>query len=688
VFLITAVLASAGCGEDVTPGDGGTLSDATTDADGGVAAPEIPWLADGVPPVALSPCREGWREVTGGDVTECDPYPEGGPAECASGEAHFPGEPGCRPIGDACPSGDYATTLPSDGTIVYVNASAAPGGDGSLASPYASLSEVPWISLATGTTVALARGTYAGAVPLKAGVQLVGACVAETTLSGASGPVVAAVMVTSAGEPATVRNVTIADEARGAALVDRGRSLSLAGVLVERAWGQAILAATADTTLTLHDTVVRDTRSDGSISGRAVDIELGAHLEAQRLLVTGNRRFGVYLVGSGTEAVLADVAVVNTLPSAADDTLGWGMGIVRGARLEVHGALLSNNHDAGLVAVDPGTEIVLTDFIVRDTQPQASDETFGGAMLVHLGAHLEATRLVAERNHSGILATNEGTSVSLADAVIRDLMSTEEATSGRAIEVTAGAVLDATGVLVSRSRDVAILIDDAGSSVTLTDVAVRDTQPRVIDAASGRGIEAEEGAQLTASRVLVSGSRDVGLLGLDPDTSITVSNVVVRDTEARESDLFYGYGVELAGGARLVGDHLAVDTSRLTGLFVLTEASAELTHFSLSNVLRSECDCAEDPHGHGVLAVNGSVRLTDFEVRDVDTCGVFVVSEPVTGTTSMDLSMGVVAHSTIGACVQIEGYDLARLMDQVIYRDNDSNLDSTMLPVPAPVERL
>ncbi len=689
--LIATVLAAAACGDDDGPDDGSVRLDGSTDADvdGGVPAPDIPWLAASVPPVALSPCRAGWREVTVGDVTECDPYPAGGPAECASGEAHFPGEPGCRPIGDACPSGDYATTVPSDGTTVYVNASAAAGGDGSIASPYAGLSEVPWVSLATGTTVALARGTYPGAVALKAGIQLVGTCVAETTLSGATGPVAAAVTVTSTGEPATVRNVRITDATHRGALVDRGRSLSLEGVLVERTWGQAILAATPGTSLTLRDTVVRDTQSDGSTSGRAVDVELGAHLDAQRLIIARNPRFAVYAGGAGTEVRLADVAIVDTLPSTADDTLGWGLSALEGAHVDARGVFLARNRDVAVVAEGPGSEMILEDVVVQDTEPRASDGTFGGAILVHRGARLEATRLVAARNYAGVLASDDGTSVSLADAVIRDLLSTTGQTSGRAIEVAEGANLDASRVIVARSRNVAVLIDKAGSTATLTDVAVHDTQPSS-DARFGRGIEAEHGGQITASRVLVSGSHDVGLLGLGLGTRITVSNVVVRDTEARESDLLFGYGVELASGAQLLGDHLSIDTTRLTGLYVLADASAEISQFKLSNVQRSGCgDCPDDPHGHGVIAVNGTVRLTDFEVKDVDTCGLFIVSEPgLPGITSVDVSSGVVERSTIGACVQVDGYDIARLSDDVMYRDNEQNLDSTMLPVPAPAEAL
>lgn len=52
---------------------------------------------------------------------------------------------------------------------------------------------------------------------------------------------------------------------------------------------------------------------------------------------------------------------------------------------------------------------------------------------------------------------------------------------------------------------------------------------------------------------------------------------------------------------------------------------------------------------------------------------------------NLDLREGVVTGSPIGACVQQDGYDIARLSDGVEYYDNDINLDSTSLPVPSPV---
>jgi len=125
------------------------------------------------------------------------------------GEAHFPGEPGCRPIGDPCPAGDYATTLPSGDRIIYVLAGAAAGGDGTIGAPFATLSEVSWFSVNAGTTVALGKGTYEGTLPLRAGARVVGACAAKTLLTDVPSLIQAVITVTSAGPPAVVENLAV-----------------------------------------------------------------------------------------------------------------------------------------------------------------------------------------------------------------------------------------------------------------------------------------------------------------------------------------------------------------------------------------------------------------------------------------------------------------------------------------------
>jgi hypothetical protein len=50
--------------------------------------------------------------------------------------------------------------------------------------------------------------------------------------------------------------------------------------------------------------------------------------------------------------------------------------------------------------------------------------------------------------------------------------------------------------------------------------------------------------------------------------------------------------------------------------------------------------------------------------------------------TSIDLHIGYVTRSDIGACGQLDGYDFARLRDRVAYRDVGVPLQATRYELP------
>ncbi len=127
------------------------------------------------------------------------------------------------------------------------------------------------------------------------------------------------------------------------------------------------------------------------------------------------------------------------------------------------------------------------------------------------------------------------------------------------------------------------------------------------------------------------------------------------------------------------------------GVFVIDDARADFQDFSLSSVTSARCattTCADRPFGYGVTVIDSDATLDRFTIDSVEVCGILLVSigyrpEPA----NVDLTNGAVTNSGIGACVQVDGYDLDRLTDGVHYGGNDTNLDITSLPVPesAPV---
>jgi hypothetical protein len=733
ILVLWVSVGAVACGDERAEPTDGTVPDGGSST---VAAPpDIPWLADGHPTVAppsFLPCPAGWQVVTEGELSTCDPGADLGVSRCAVGEAHFPGESGCVPVGDACPAGDFSEGLPTDGSVVYVREGAV-SGDGTRALPFGSLSDVSFGTLASGTTVALARGTYEGVLPLRAGVSVVGACAAETIITGLSAPVPAVVTVSSGGEPAVLRNLSIADSPQsGVEVAGAGRALSLEGVVVRGAtrvglivedgaevtvtdvvvrdtrpeagrFGRgvnvqsggsvtlnrvvlegnseiALYASDSDSRVTAADAVFRDTRQAGADpSGRGLLIQLGATARLERVLVAGNHDLGLIAAGATTRIELDQVVVRGTEP-ASDGLKGGGIVAFEGATIEGSSVLVEDNHDVGVDCVGEGTSVSLSDLVVRDTQPRVRDDISGRGVIVELGAALVGARVVVARSHEiGIQVDGESSSATLADTVIRETLPiAADATFGMGLMVREGARAEGARVLVEESRVAGIIVDGASTIAVLEDVAVRDVESDEARAEFGRGINLQDGT-LDASRVLVERTREAAIFVAGEGAHAMLSDIAVRDTRSQPLDDRGGAGLQTQDGGRATVSRAVIERSLGVGVVAIDGAAVTLEDVVVADTASRDCattTCPSSPLGYGLATLAGRLSATRFVSTRAAICGVFVAEG------ELDLAMGEVTATEIGACIQSDGYDLMRLTNQVLYRDNGTNLDVTELPVP------
>jgi len=231
VFALATLV--SGCGNDGAATDAAVPDGAALD--GSATSADIPWLDDGVPPIAIAPCPDGWRAFDDGSgVTNCDPYPEGGARACSDGQAHFPGEPACAPVGSTCPVGDFSDTLPADAAVVYVQ----PGGTGdgtTPATPHGSVAAFSVRGLAADTVIALSRGTHPGPIRLERRIALWGACAAATVVTTDETSDLDAV-ITVRDARGEVRDLTVARSPRvGVGVVGAGAEAVVDGVVVSEA---------------------------------------------------------------------------------------------------------------------------------------------------------------------------------------------------------------------------------------------------------------------------------------------------------------------------------------------------------------------------------------------------------------------------------------------------------------------
>ena len=627
VFKLVAglcLVALAGCSDpEIRPVDAG-VSDG-----GGANAPRIPWLASGAPPIANS-CPTGWHEGnTESGVPTCAPFSEDGAATCGNGEAHLPGGDGCAPIGSPCPVGDWSEVLPADRPIVYVRAGAA-GGDGSMARPWASPSDFSFGGLSRGTVVALAAGSYEAEVHLPDGISLWGTCAARTQLSSVS-PHEMEGVVSVLGVDAEMRDLSIGPSPRpGIWAVGEGLTAHLAGVEV-RAVEFVGLAAVGDVRLTAEQLVVRDmvSRARDLEQGRAMTAQAGATVDIRGASIERTRDVAVFAGDDETRLLLEDVAIRETRERERDRAAGRAVAIQGGAGTVLRRVLLEDNRDIALFAQDEGSSAVLEDVVIENTMARASDGDFGRGVAVQRGATAEIRR--SRVGGSRDLGVFVGTaSLVLEDVLIADTLGDEgDGSGGRGLNMQDAATAELRRVIFERNREVAVHVADPGSVMTAEDVVVRDTESRLSSGFGGRGLSVESGATGTVTRGLVEGCREAGVLSGGDGAAFTLSDLVVRDTSAPECS-FVGC---VNGSAGLAAVH------------------------------------------------RGALTAERFVVSRSEVCGVLIARGG-----SLDLLHGEVRESLIGACIQVDGYDINRLSEHVAYRDNGTNLETTDLPVPEPVD--
>ncbi len=579
----------------------------------------FPLLALGCPQPSKSPgdeaptCAEGWF---------------------LDGEACVP---------EACGYGTWGE-LPVDVATVYVDASAADGGDGSAEAPLRSIQ--PALDLAGsrgGGLVAVAAGTYAETLVLDsnhAGVHLAGRCRGLVTLDASVGDgSTPGIHIDSRYLAVEVTGMRVVDSAYQGIRVMSGRA-SLVDLEVAGSANHGLKAYTGTTTITqvrvescvlsgnstvglvaqgsstgvtLVDSTVSDTRPDGDGAfGYGITVDEGAELSAHRCDLDGNAVLGLYAHGTGTEVALESTSIRNTW-IAEGQAGGIGLDVVGGATLLAEGCDLEGNAMVGLTAAGSGTRIELVESTIRDTQPDGRGE-FGHGILLFGGASLSARGCeLAGNTLTGIALENPGTEVTLVDTSIRDTRLDPGGMGGLGIDIDDGALLDAESCEIEGNSGMGLFASGSGTLVTLHDTTIRDTWPDING--GGYGVDVVGGASLAMTDSVVERSTTVGLTCHDEGTSIALTRCAIRDTRAAEPGEG-AIGVIVSMGAHLSADDCEISGSTLAGLTVAGGGS-EATLRGLTVL-----DTLPNAEGYGLgVDAHGGARLNAEACTILDSTG-------------------------------------------------------------------
>jgi hypothetical protein len=503
----------------------------------------------------------------------------------------------------------------------------------------------------------------------------------------------------------------------------------------------ALVVEQATSTVALTDVVLSRTEprtSDGLLGG-AVGMRDGATVTLERFAIESNHHDGVLASGAGTQLVLRDGVLRDTAPPPTAGPYGSGLFATSGARVEIARARFERNTAGGILAQDEGTLVAAEDVWLAEGEARP-DEAGGLGIQVKDGARLELERAVLARNQAAGLVVGARATADIRDVSIHDTRSSPDGSDGRGVSVESGGHLTASRMHVVDSREHALFVK--ASTAIVRDLIVRDTRVEASSGQFGRAVGAIEGATLTVERavlershevgvfvhgatteaelsdIVVSGGaptsedslgpaalatgvaatyeghlrltraavREVGLMGIQARgaaATIVLTDVTVTDLAGHQADGTFGHGIQAEHGGLISATTVSVERARGAGVVAIgTDARIEATDIRVEETLRRRCNEAgacPDELGVGVVAAaRGFVRLESFVVSDNTLCGGQVAAEGV-----LELTRGVIARQPIGINVQLAAFDYDSIAASVAFVDNDQNLQTDRLPVPA-----
>lgn len=549
---------------------------------------------------------------------------------CGPGEMAVPGATTCAPV-DGC------ADAPVDAKgLWFVDPTAAPGGDGSKAKPFATVAAA-LAAAVDGDRVFLLDGAYVGPLVIGKAVAVTGRCASKAVVTGTVGD-----------QPV----VQLADGASLAHVAVTGKGVS--GVDVS---GKASLEA-----IWVHDVDGSGVRALGA----------AGDTQAKRLLVDGATTIGVEIVGGKVD--LRESVVRNTKPRG-DGQRGIGLSVERpsfgGSVTTVTATLVVLDHNADTGILAHGSKVTVRRSVVRGTEPRA-DGTFGMGLYAlaysdskaPAGDVLVEDSLFAANTYAGVQSA--GGVVALERVTVRDTRAQTDARKlgGRGVIVMDHPVAKQPGVLTMRasavlhSREAGLLA--ASSTLTVEDSLVRDTQKGADELLAGvAGVAsstAKSQAVVTVRRCLVEANDFMGVYG--QGTKLSLEGATVRKTRATKPDSGWGIHV-LHDVGRKVPAELTLSGSVLEdnvqyGVFA-ADAPVVVTG---SLVRRQRLGAGDVGSGAGILSrvsdlsLGKVTRIEASVVEDVQELGVFLdgADAELDRLTVHDLAPGP-ARYAVGAVV-------------------------------------
>ncbi len=541
------------------------------------------------------------------------------PPDCAEGEI----ADGDVCVPEACGTGTWGN-IASDAATVFVDRTAAEGGDGSAGAPFTTIGAA-LAAVSTDASIAVAAGSYAEALDIDtthAGLRLAGRCEELVELDGS---------VATGTTPAIEISVAASSaELSGITLRDAG----YAGILIRS--GQ----------VTLRDVDIVGA-AYGSVVALSANTFTPALVRMERCEVVGSGGAGLVSENPGTVLTVVD-SVVRDTEYISSSGGGIGVSVIENARLVLERSELANNRAEGILLEDGGAA-ELRESTIRDTQPNSSGNFgFGVQVGPRCSLLVEDSELVGNTHAAITVGGDEDdiATVTVRRSLIRDTLSTGSGEWGGGIQVGAGGslMLEDSELVGNRGFGVALL---DGASATITGTEIHDTAPDGLGD-GGDGLVLQSGASATVTGCTFADNATAGIDVMETGSSATISDTVVRGTRPDDHSL-YGIGMVVALGGTLEASGVSIEDNWCTGVYTTGEGSSvTLRDSSITGTQRGEYYTVAVG-----LAASAGARLaaTDVLVQDTEGPGLYATSSG----TELRCEACEVSGSTFAGAVVVAG---------------------------------
>ena len=165
--------------------------------------------------------------------------------------------------------------------------------------------------------------------------------------------------------------------------------------------------------------------------------------------------------------------------------------------------------------------------------------------------------------------------------------------------------------------------------VLLEDVIIRGNLSTVKDIKEGSGLIINDGPDVTIKRALIDNNRNVGIMIKKANTKVLFEDVIIKNTQHQESDLFHGYGINLREGASLEMKQVLLDNNIKFGIVVADEGTNLIAEDLI--VMNTQSASVDNDFGYGIYSEAGvNISLERVIIEKNRTGGIVLHGKAIT----------------------------------------------------------